>query len=31
MGLGDCVLGPPAWPEPVGDRLEVGLEDRLSV
>lgn len=27
---GESVLGPPLGPEPVGDRLEVGLEDRFQ-
>ena len=30
VDLGDRVLGPPLGPEPVGDRLEVGLEDRFQ-
>jgi hypothetical protein len=30
MNLSDCVLGSPPRPEPVGDRLEVGLEDRFQ-
>ena len=30
VDLGDRVLGPPPGPEPVGDRLEVGLEDRFQ-
>jgi len=25
--LGDRVVGPPVRPEPIGDRLKVGLED----
>jgi hypothetical protein len=27
VDLSDCVLGSPPRPEPIGDRLEVGLED----
>ena len=30
VNLGDRVLGPPPRPEPVGDRHEVGLEDRFQ-
>ncbi len=30
VDLGNRVLGPPLGPEPVRDRLEVGLEDRLQ-
>ncbi len=28
--LGDCVVGSPHRPEPIGDRHEVGLEDRFQ-
>ena len=30
MDLGDRVVRAPLGPEPVGDRLEVGLEDRFQ-
>ena len=30
MDLGDRVVGAPPRPEPVGDRQEVGLEDRFQ-
>jgi hypothetical protein len=30
MNLGDRVVGPPVRPEPVRDRLKVGLEDRFQ-